>query len=1216
MLCLQTGKPLPLPIGPARSLRRLAAETSFGYVFWVGWWLACAFGGALSYKFLAKCPARWPYGLRYDYAVRYCLPRAEQLHQQGETLAALQSASESMELLYSLQNQCSLITATRASIQNHLLLGELILQRGEPEKARQHLLKAHRDVQGVSELLEVSVLERIGRFYQELGDLPRAVKTYEEECTLLVSLTNEFAPGGVPVDFRQMTRNMRQKGATARLADVPGLLVPAIDLYLALDHLEVEAAKVSYLTGECLDAMAGQEEVAAVRLAKQEQADAYRLAAFAQPSNTSSASGKLKKLLLSKRRDAEMLEQSASHACLSHGQENGGMQSPFQQNDAFLWTGFKALECGDYAEAVRSFQDAADQAPLDPRAYGAIGYAHEIDGNPASALDCYRQSADLDGSFFWARRGFARMCLRLGHYNVAFHEMGRLLEHGSVAREDLDLSIEYFHEIKASENEEQDSGNEELACENMLVSYPGDARATSHLSDLMVSRDCREEAAQTLWTGLRHDPLAEALWLKLDALSVPLTRDRYEAVGKGNLTWPSPSDTELNMADLDHILASNSPALAKRASLTDRALLPLARIALLEGVRIMEAQPAVSKALLLFALHANLCLSRKDAVIETYLALSQLGLRLSRPVAGTQLARFGLEIAKEIGDSSLEAQAHAALARAYRQAGDLIHATEHYTRAIEYREDVRDRITAVDARSLYFGGRQDLYAEQVFSLLDLGQTGLALEFVERSKSRDLIDLLGNHKLCIRSRADAAILERDAQFQRDLIHLGRLDVELRWEIEGLGFEDLNGTLNRDGQKRLAEYRRDHLHLTENIAHTRQELAAVKQEMRDSTGEWATLRVVKTLPFAGVSPGEGSYQRLINTLADSADRTAVVEYFVTDEGTALFLIPCWNGPTHPVQAVRSSLNRATLDQIAREEFPRTICGAGEKPTFLERLYRDLVAPIQGALEELKVEALLFAPHGHLHALPLHAMCRADAQGRLRFVIEDYACGYVPSLSILDLLQGKREGRGVGAFVAGNPNGDLDCAEKETHAVAKLFNAESYVRSEATEERVRAEAPDKSVIHLACHGHFESRDALQSHLALADGFLQVDEVLDLEIRAGLVTLSACSSGVSKISRGDELVGMTRAWLYAGSPSVIASLWDVAEGSTASLMTEFYTSWHGTGYSKIRALQMSQLQWLHQRRTARKKRRPNDPEADVGWQQDWHPYFWSPFTLNGDPL
>ena len=176
VLCLQTGKPLPLPMGQRLGLRRLAAETSFAYVFWTVWWLACCYAGPLIYKQLVRHPRRWPYGLRYDYAVRHCLPRAEELYQQGETLAALQSASESMELMHSLQGQCSLITATRASIQTHLLLGELILQRGEPEKARQHLLKARTDVQGVSELLEISVLERIGRFYQELGDLSRAVK--------------------------------------------------------------------------------------------------------------------------------------------------------------------------------------------------------------------------------------------------------------------------------------------------------------------------------------------------------------------------------------------------------------------------------------------------------------------------------------------------------------------------------------------------------------------------------------------------------------------------------------------------------------------------------------------------------------------------------------------------------------------------------------------------------------------------------------------------------------------------------------------------------------------------------------------------------------------------------------------------------------------------------------------------------------------------------
>ena len=1208
-LCLQTGKPVPLPMEPGPGLGRLAAETSFGYVFWAGWWFACFFAGPLTYKQLAKRPRLWPYGLRYDYAVRRCLPDAEELYRQGETLAALRSASEAMEIMKSLQGQCPLIPTTRASIQNHLLLGNLILQRGEPEEARRHLLKARTDVQGVSELLEVSILERIGRFYRELGDLPRAARVYEEENVLLTSLANDFAPGGQPLEFRQMAKLMRQKGPTARLADVPGLLVPALDLHSALEYLELEVAKVSYLAGECLESMASEEEAVGTRLADQEKAAECGFAAFAEPLNASSIGGKLKELLRSKRESAELIGHEAKHVCLNYGQRGDGPHDTPFENDALLQTGMDMLEHGDFPGAFKSFQDAADQIPHDPRPHGAMGYAHELNGNSLRALEHYRKAADLDASFFWARRGFARACLRLGHHDVALHELEQLLERVYIDREDIALAMEYFREVKIAESEKQ-------ACEKMLAHYPEDAPAASRLSDLMIECDDPEGAARALWTGLRHDPLADVLWLKLDALSVPLTRDRYETLDKRESEWTTSSGAELSAAELDRILAFNSPFLAKRASINDRALLPVAHIALLEGIRVLEAQPAASKAVLLFALHANLCLSKKDAVAETYFALSQLGLSLSCSTAAVQLARFGLEIAEEIGDSGLGAQGHAALARAYRRQGDLVRATEHYARAIEYREGVRERITALDARSLYLRRGENLYAEQVFSLLDLGQIGMALEFVERSKSRDLIDLLGNHKLHIRSGAGADILERDEQLQRDLVHFERLAGELRWEIEGLELEDLNGALNRDGQERLVKDQRDYQFLTENLNRTRQELAAVKQDMRDSTGEWATLRVVKTLPFADVPSGEGAYRRLTEALAGSKDRTVAVEYFVTDEGTAIFLIPCWDGPLHPVQAVRSSLNRVALDRIVHEDFPRTIREAGEKPEFLERLYADLVAPIEEELKELNAEALLFSPHGHLHALPLHAMCRADSQGRLRFVIEDYACGYVPSLSILDLLQGKREGRGEGAFVIGNPTGDLDFAEKEAHDVAGLLNAKSHVQGEATEERLRVEAPDKAVIHLACHGHFEPLDALQSHLTLADGFLQVDEVLDLEIRAGLVTLSACSSGVSRISRGDELVGMTRAWLYAGSPSVVASLWDVAEGSTATLMAAFYESWHGTGHSKIRALQMAQLQWLHQRRAARKKRYPSDADAEHGWQKEWHPYYWSPFTLTGDPL
>ncbi len=96
---------------------------------------------------------------------------------------------------------------------------------------------------------------------------------------------------------------------------------------------------------------------------------------------------------------------------------------------------------------------------------------------------------------------------------------------------------------------------------------------------------------------------------------------------------------------------------------------------------------------------------------------------------------------------------------------------------------------------------------------------------------------------------------------------------------------------------------------------------------------------------------------------------------------------------------------------------------------------------------------------------------------------------------------------------------------------------------------------------------------------------------------------------------MGMARAWLYAGTPSVVGSLWGVAEGSTSQLMTAFYRHWEGGNCSKVRTLQKAQVEWLHGCRSAKRRLRNSSEEA-YGWREAWHPYYRSPFILIGDPV
>ena len=135
---------------------------------------------------------------------------------------------------------------------------------------------------------------------------------------------------------------------------------------------------------------------------------------------------------------------------------------------------------------------------------------------------------------------------------------------------------------------------------------------------------------------------------------------------------------------------------------------------------------------------------------------------------------------------------------------------------------------------------------------------------------------------------------------------------------------------------------------------------------------------------------------------------------------------------------------------------------------------------------------------------------------------------------------------------------------------------------------------IIHFACHGKFDHTDPLSSGVNLYDGILTAREIFEMRLTTELVTLGACETGYNKISPGDELIGLTRAFLYAGAPSVIVSLWSVDAGSTHELMLEFYKQIKN-GADKATALQKAQIKIMEKKEYT-------------------HPYYWAPFVLIGD--
>ena len=247
----------------------------------------------------------------------------------------------------------------------------------------------------------------------------------------------------------------------------------------------------------------------------------------------------------------------------------------------------------------------------------------------------------------------------------------------------------------------------------------------------------------------------------------------------------------------------------------------------------------------------------------------------------------------------------------------------------------------------------------------------------------------------------------------------------------------------------------------------------------------------------------------------------------------------------------------------------------------------------------------PHGMLHYLPFQALRSPEG----RYLIESYTVSYLPSASVLKYAREKNRGNHADLLAVANPVTDLSplpAAEVEAREVSALFaRKEVLLGPSATKTTFKKDAPQYDLLLFSTHGEMIESDPVKSNLRFTptqqdDGKLTVSEIFDMEVKANLVTLSACETGLARgtkgdFPQGDDLVGLSRAFIHAGAPSVVASLWKVSDESTVAMMQSFYSNLQTM--PKAEALQQAQLAL-----------------AKSSAMTSSHPYFWAPFILVGD--
>jgi CHAT domain-containing protein len=496
------------------------------------------------------------------------------------------------------------------------------------------------------------------------------------------------------------------------------------------------------------------------------------------------------------------------------------------------------------------------------------------------------------------------------------------------------------------------------------------------------------------------------------------------------------------------------------------------------------------------------------------------------------------------------------LHRETRSPGD---AMAHYRKAVETVEATRSLLQSEESRQSFFAGRLDAYVGMVGALFDFGRFEDAFNYSERARARVFLDLVGSKAQL--SRNKTGLLEEEMSLQARIAALrARLSSEAGAAAPDLGKE-----------------------LAEAEAAYEAFLAKVRREDK----EQASLMAVEPL-----QPSE------VQQLLDPG--TTLIEYFVTESEVLIWVVE--KNKIHALKRPLAKNDLSVMIKTLRETIP--IPGEREKLDQLSMsLHAQLIEPV---LPQVTGKELVIVPHDVLHYLPFHALRSREGA----YLIERYPVAYLSSASLLQFVRAKRKAKGEKVLALGNPDlGDfsmnLRFAEREAREIQRLYPGSTVlVREEATEEKGKSLSPPYDIVHFATHAELTEDNPLSTAILLAsggkeDGRLEVKEIFQMDLKAGLVVLSACETGLGKLSTGDELVGLTRAFIYAGTPTVVASLWKVQDMSTTELMSAFYKNLRTM--SKVEALRRAQLGLIRNQDAA-------------GSQATSHPYFWAPFVLIGD--
>lgn len=575
---------------------------------------------------------------------------------------------------------------------------------------------------------------------------------------------------------------------------------------------------------------------------------------------------------------------------------------------------------------------------------------------------------------------------------------------------------------------------------------------------------------------------------------------------------------------------------------------------------------------------------------ETATSLEMLAanwLAAGEPARGLPQVEEALREFRALGARTGEARALATLARIQAALGLLAAARGNIDASIQIAEAVRSQTAVQDLRSSYFATRQDDYEFYVGLLMQMQDPGGAFAVAERARARGLLDMLAESGAGLRMAAPPELLARA--------------------------RELSGQINARATRLLVLYGRPSAKpIVDELRKLEIERQDVEQSIRKADPRYAAAQT----PSVGLS-------RLQNELLDAgsvlleyslgADRSYL--WVVTPREFRWFVLPgreALEAQARALLMVLPGKNGAAIDEAARQ------------------LSVSILSPAKGMLGGGR---LLIVADGALQRVPFAML---PLPGSDQPVVTRFETVTLPSASTIALLRTppadyREPLKQLAVFAdpvfAGAPAPtrvlehlqaggsmplrtipQLPYTRQEAERIARLTPKPATLLALGTRAS-RAAALDPSLadyryLHFATHGYLDPERPNLSALLLSfqnerrepeDGFLRVNDIYNLRFRADLVVLSACQTGLGKEVRGEGLVGLPRAFFYAGAPRVVVSLWNVDDRATADLMVLFYRHMLRDRMRPAAALRQAQLEIRKQSRWAA-------------------PYYWAAFVQQGE--